>query len=46
MLLNAGQHTLTQSDGSNKHCIQVKLTDSCNKAIEEYLKYKVLLKFD
>ena len=44
-MLAPGQHTLTnQPDGdeSSKICVLVKLTDSSMKAIEEFLKNKVV----
>lgn len=44
-MLPTGQHTLiTQpdNDGHFKHCILVKLTESCTQAIEDYLKIKVI----
>jgi hypothetical protein len=43
-MLPTGEHTLiTQpdNDGHFKHCILVKLTESCTQAIEDYLKIKV-----
>jgi hypothetical protein len=44
-MLSTGQHTLTTQPDPNesyKHCIVVKLTDSSVKAIEEYLRNKVI----
>lgn len=46
-MLSAGQHTLIkqpENEDLNKHCILVKLTDSNAKAIEEYLRNKVIYK--
>ena len=45
-MLGQGSHTLTiQPDlnDSYKHCILVKLTDSCAKAIEDFIKNKVFI---
>jgi hypothetical protein len=43
-MLSQGLHTLTTQPDFNdsyKHCILVKLTDSCAKAIEDFIKNKV-----